>query len=167
MRLVSDVNWENWFDDVSLVDKEMRDRSDFGAMDFPSRTLYRNAVEELARGSDQSELDVARSALTAAADPANPRDSVLADPGYFLIGPGRANFETGFGFKAPVLRRARVFVKSAGLGGYLGSILLVTAVLLLVLCSVRRWPRVHCCHASHSAGAFSGAGRCLKRHSRW
>ena len=69
MRLVSDVNWENWFDDVSLVDKELRDRSDFGAMDFPSRTLYRNAVEELARGSDQSELDVARSVLAAAANP--------------------------------------------------------------------------------------------------
>jgi cyclic beta-1,2-glucan synthetase len=133
MRLVSDVNWENWFDDVSLVDKELRDRSDFGAMDFPSRTLYRNAVEELARGSDQSELDVARSVLAAAANPAVPRESAQADPGYFLIGAGREDFEAGLNFKAPVLRRARLLVKSAGLGGYLGSILLLTAVLLLVL----------------------------------
>ncbi len=32
-------------------------------MDFPTRNLYRSAIEELARGSELSELDIAERAL--------------------------------------------------------------------------------------------------------
>jgi cyclic beta-1,2-glucan synthetase len=49
LRLISDVNWEIWFDSVSLVDKLLRTSSNYVEMDFPSRTIYRTAVEELAR----------------------------------------------------------------------------------------------------------------------
>ncbi len=115
MRLISDVNWEIWFDSVSLVDKLLRDFSDYSEMDFASRTLYRNAVEELARGSHVGELAVAQRAL----------DLRGSDPGQHLIGPGRTAFENSLQFKPPPLRRMRMAVRSAGLKGYLGAQLVV------------------------------------------
>ena len=51
MRLISDVNWPDFFEDTSLVDAVLREGSDFASMDFPTRTLYRTAIEQLARGS--------------------------------------------------------------------------------------------------------------------
>ncbi len=130
MRFVSDVNWENWFDGVSLIDRELRERSEFGEMDFPSRTLYRTAVEDLSRGSHHDELEVARYALNEAAKAAGQNNLAMRDPGYFLIGPGRADFEAQLKFKPPLLRRVRVVLKTLGLPGYLGAISLVTVAAL-------------------------------------
>ena len=135
MRYVSDVNWENWFDGVSLVDRELRDRSDFGEMDFPSRTLYRTAVEELARGSAHDELEVTRLALDNAASSSGIDSEAGRDPGYFLIGPGRTEFEQHLKFRPPLLRRVRMTLKAMGLAGYIGMIALVTLALLWAMIS--------------------------------
>ena len=63
MRLISDIDWADFFERVSLVDARLGEHDGFAAMDFPSRNLYRSAIEELARGSDLSELEVAERAL--------------------------------------------------------------------------------------------------------
>ena len=122
MRFISDVNWEVWFDSVSLVDKLLRTSSNYTAMDFPSRTIYRTAVEELARGSETNEIDVAQKALALGGD----------DPGHHLIGNGRAALEHTLNFKPPTLRRLRMSIRSAGLRGYVGGFLLLTFVALFV-----------------------------------
>ena len=51
MRLISAVDWAEFFESVSHVDAVLRADSDFAAMDFPTRDRYRDAIEELARGS--------------------------------------------------------------------------------------------------------------------
>jgi hypothetical protein len=56
MRLMSAVDWAEFFESVSLVDAALRAGSDFAAMDFPTRDCYRHAIEALARGSGHSEL---------------------------------------------------------------------------------------------------------------
>ena len=66
MRLISAVDWTEFFESVSLVDAALRADSDFAAMDFATRDRYRHAIEELARGSGQPELEVARHAIAAA-----------------------------------------------------------------------------------------------------
>ena len=63
MRLISELDWAEFFESVSLVDEELRAGSDFAAMDFPTRDRYRRAIEKLARGSAHSEIDVARAAI--------------------------------------------------------------------------------------------------------
>ena len=65
MRLMSAVDWAELFESVSLVDATLRADSDFADMDFPTRDRYRHAIEELARGSRHSELEVARRAIRA------------------------------------------------------------------------------------------------------
>ncbi len=121
MRLISDVNWEVWFDSVSLVDKLLRTSDNYAAMDFPSRTIYRTAVEDLARGSQSHELDVAQQAL----------DLGGIDPGQHLIGSGRPALEQSLKFKPPLLRRLRTGLRSAGLPGYLGAAILLAGLALL------------------------------------
>src|ERR1700693_1078236 len=63
MRLISELDWTEFFESVSLVDEELRAGSDFAHMDFPTRDRYRRAIEELARGSARSEIGVGREAI--------------------------------------------------------------------------------------------------------
>ncbi len=66
MRLVSTLDWAKIFESVSLVDAALRAGSHFAEMDFPTRDRYRHAIEDLARGSGRTELDVAQRAIAAA-----------------------------------------------------------------------------------------------------
>ena len=130
LRFISDVNWEVWFDSVSLVDQLLRTHPNYGEMDFSSRTIYRTAIEELSRGSNHGELTIAQRAIDQAAPLNEAGNAAAHDPGYILIGPGRAKFKSDLGFKPPLLRRLRTAVRTMGLPGYLGSIALLTIVAL-------------------------------------
>lgn len=135
MRLISDIDWAELFESVSLVDARLRDGCGYAQMDFPTRNLYRSAIEQLARGSPASELEIADLALaTARASAAGTADAAQAervgDPGYHLIAEGRRAFERVIGFRAPArLRLSRLNI-ALGIGGYVGAILLVTLALL-------------------------------------
>jgi cyclic beta-1,2-glucan synthetase len=135
MRLISDIDWATLFENVSLVDARLRAGSAFAGMDFATRNLYRSAIEQLARGSAKSEIEIAEQALLAAHDaPIGDTEPAAAerigDPGYHLIAEGRRAFERRIGFRAPFRLRINRFNIRLGLGGYVGAILLATAALL-------------------------------------
>ena len=149
MRFMSAVDWAEFFESVSQVDAVLRANSNFAAMDFPTRDRYRHAIEELARGSGHTEIEVARLAIAAAerAAPEGPsRDGATVrreqDPGYYLISRGRHAVETELGFRAPFRDRIVRANAAAGILGYLGTIALVSAIILalplFVLGGVRR-----------------------------
>ncbi len=149
MRLVSDVDWTELVESVSLVDDLLQSGSDFASMDFPTRNLYRSAIEGLARGSKLTELEIARAALIAAADPKHQAcrqddgvDSRERDPGYHLIAGGRPTFERTVGFRAPMRSWLVRFNTKIGIGGYIvGVIIVATIVLLLPLIALGE-PRI-------------------------
>src|SRR5260221_7229820 len=90
MRMISEIHWAEFFANVSLVDAELRAESEFEAMDFATRNLYRRAIERLARGCGRTELDVTRRAIECAKMAAQrSADGKLSDrerePGYYLI----------------------------------------------------------------------------------
>src|SRR5216110_2098143 len=118
---------------VSLVDEVLRAGTTYRAMDFVTRDRYRHAIEELARGSGRSELDVAREAVlhaTRAGSGDDPHDARRDDPGYYLIAKGRRALELALGFRAPVTRRLfRAYVASAT-PGYLGTIVILSGLIL-------------------------------------
>jgi cyclic beta-1,2-glucan synthetase len=149
MRLMSELDWTVFFESVSLVDETLRAGSDFAAMDFASRDTYRHAIEALSRGSSHTELDVARESLERASrspepepEPEQERGGVRApnaedvpdhrrrDPGYYLVGGGRRQFERELGFHPSVGLRLRRAFKDAATLGYLGTALVLTAALL-------------------------------------
>ena len=138
MRLISDVDWPELFEKVSLVDETLRSGSGFADMDFPTRNLYRSAIEELARGSELSELEIARAALLASSAGAGPLDAVGEgdagargrDPGYHLIAGGRRALEQKIGFRAPLRSWFGRFSARAGLGGYIAGVLAVGGLVI-------------------------------------
>ncbi|MBX9943670.1 MAG: glycosyl transferase, partial [Reyranella sp.] len=141
MRLVSDVDWAKLFEAVSPVDDVLRAGSAFADMDFATRNLYRTAIEQMARGTQLGEPEIARRALAAAASsPATAdADARRRDPGYHLIGGGRAAFERSLKFRPPGLALRRRFA-TAGIVGYVGSVAVTAGVILflplLVLASI-------------------------------
>jgi cyclic beta-1,2-glucan synthetase len=133
MRRMSDVDWTEIFEHVSVVDTVLADGCGFAEMDFPTRNLYRTAVEELARGSGLSELEVARRAVLAgaqAAPDAPEGEARLADPGYYLCAGGRVEFEAAIGFRPRLQVVFGRFYRALGIGGYIGAGALVAALLL-------------------------------------
>lgn len=135
MRRISDVDWTEIFERVSVVDGVLADGCGFAEMDFPTRNLYRTAVEELARGSGLSELEIARRAVLAGAQAvagSPEHDGRQADPGYYLCAGGRQAFETAVGYRPPLAVVFGRFYRALGIGGYIGAGGLV-AMLLLAL----------------------------------
>jgi cyclic beta-1,2-glucan synthetase len=130
MRLISSIDWALLIESVSLVDARLRNASGFAEMDFASRNLYRSAVEQLARGSPCSELQVVEHALAACQHGAEARQ---ADPGYHLIAEGRLALEATLGFRPSArLRLTRLHIR-LGLGGYVGAQLTIALLLLALL----------------------------------
>ncbi|HWT31871.1 MAG TPA: glycosyl transferase, partial [Propylenella sp.] len=148
MRLISDIDWAELFESTSLVDEALREASAFAAMDFSTRNLYRSAIEQLARGSSSSELEIADLALRASqAGAAETADAAKAeragDPGYHLIGQGRVELERTIGFRPPPRLRISRFSVRLGIGGYVAAILLIASALVGVALWALWNPAVH------------------------
>jgi cyclic beta-1,2-glucan synthetase len=138
MRLISWFDWAGFVEDVSLVDEVLGVEGSFAEMDFATRDRCRHSVEELARSSGRSEIDVARAAAemaragqsTEEVDPS--RADRLHDPAYYLISSGRLALESALPARVPSLRRLkRAYVRGAT-GAYLATLALATAVALSV-----------------------------------
>src|SRR5882724_9481358 len=126
LRIMATFDWRDFFEKTSLVDRLFRAESEFGAMDFATRDRYRHAVEDLARGSGRSEINVAGQALTLAGN----RERRTEDLGYYLISKGRPSLEHAMGYRVSLRHRLiRAYMTSAT-WSYLGSIGIVTAFLL-------------------------------------
>jgi cyclic beta-1,2-glucan synthetase len=151
MRWMSSIDWLEFFESVSLVDKVLRAAPGFAAMDFVTRNEYRTQIELLSRRSRRSEIEVAREAVRLARKAARAKerpDAVAAelphgepqlpgiperaeeDPGYYLLSRGRRAFERQLGFRVPLGIRIRRAYRALATSGYLGGIVALTALLI-------------------------------------
>ncbi|MBL8900804.1 MAG: glycosyl transferase [Planctomycetes bacterium] len=145
MRLSAEVDWVEFFESVSGVDARLREHSAFGTFDLATRDRYRHAIEELARRSARTELEVAELALQAAnrARSESAQDSAHDLPsddqasrarrselGYYLIAKGRERFEIEMGYRVPLRARLLRLRRAMGIFGYLGCVLLLTGLCL-------------------------------------
>jgi cyclic beta-1,2-glucan synthetase len=138
MRLTSSFDWQEFFESVSLVDEILRSSSNFAEMDFATRDYYRHAIEDLSRGTSHSEIEIARRAVQRAkrasvSSNGNKQevDDRRADPGYYLIAQGRLSFEREIGYRVQWRKRLLRWYVRAAVPGYLGTIFLMTAIILL------------------------------------
>src|SRR5712691_2686209 len=137
MRLMSTFDWAEFFESVSLVDAILQADTDFAALDFATRDRYRHAIEELSRGSQHAELEVARRTVLqakrcrvvtqGASDlPGDRRE----DPGYYLIAQGRGAFERELSFRVPIKTWLLRFYVAQATPRYLGTIAVVSGLIL-------------------------------------
>ena len=129
MRLLTSMDWAQYFEDVSVVDEILRAGSGFAEMDFPTRDLYRHAIEQLSRGSGLSEVEVARRVVSTAR---RAPDSRRQDPGYYLISAGRIGFEKALHYKIRLRQRLLRLYISWATPAYLGSLLFATLLFLSI-----------------------------------
>jgi cyclic beta-1,2-glucan synthetase len=140
MRLMSDVDWAEFFESVSLVDEVLNSSTQFGAMDFATRNLYRNAIEEMGRGSHLSELQIAKQVLLAAAGATTARER---DPGFHLIAEGRRTLEHAIGFLASWRTWPSRIAFTVGAGDYVAAIGFTSALILSIPLSLLQQSGVH------------------------
>jgi cyclic beta-1,2-glucan synthetase len=137
MRLMTDFDWQEFVEGISLPDQILRSDTNFAEMDFATRDSYRHAIEDLSRGSRHSELEVAeyvvhriKRARAESSGNGRPCEDRRADPGYYLISSGRQALEHELGFRVPWKSRLlRLYMRSA-VAGYLGTIALGTALIV-------------------------------------
>jgi len=135
-RLIADVDWTALFERMSPVDDILTANSNFAGMDFPTRNLYRSAIEELTRGSKHSELTIAERAVRLAQAAAGKNTSGLecreADPGHYLIGAGRATFERMVNCKSSLREWIWRIYQSMGVLGYAATVAMAELILLII-----------------------------------
>jgi cyclic beta-1,2-glucan synthetase len=103
LRLCSTLDWSQYFESVSLVEQVLKrdPASVHSSMDFLSRDRYRQAVEELADSSGESQLRVALRAVESARQAAETGSTAsrAAHVGYHLIGKARRDLEIDLAYR--------------------------------------------------------------------
>jgi cyclic beta-1,2-glucan synthetase len=136
MRLLSTLDWKDFFEQVSLIDPELAKdpAAVYARMDFATRDRYRHVIERISKGAKKSELEIARAALqmAEAARAAN-EDPSHAHVGYFLVDKGVARLEAEVAYRPRLSERAlRTIERHASLA-YLGTFALITALIVTLL----------------------------------
>ncbi|MFC4670476.1 GH36-type glycosyl hydrolase domain-containing protein [Seohaeicola nanhaiensis] len=124
LKTLGDINWADWFETVSRVDRLLRQDADFARLDRSTRNDYRNTVERIASRSDFSELDVARKALELADD---------QGPGLLLTGARVPDLEAACGYRAGVGVRFLRAWRKLGWMGIFGPALALTVLIGLLM----------------------------------
>ncbi len=147
MRAISSIDWRDLFEGVSTVDAILRVGGNFASLDFDTKELYRHAIEDLARGSPYSEIEITNRAVQAAEQAGRDAKSGTAtgalkdeaaaarsaDPGYYLIAKGRQAFEATIRYRVPLSSRLVRANTAVGVSGYLGIVAVVTVLILLMV----------------------------------
>src|SRR5207302_7419740 len=87
MRLLSTLDWKDFFETVSLIDPELaKDPAKvYSRMDFATRDRYRHVIERISKGTKKSEPDIARAALRMAEEAGSSGEDIShSHVGYFL-----------------------------------------------------------------------------------
>lgn len=130
MRLISAFDWRDFFESVSLVNEALNVNPIFTAIDSATQDQYLHALEELAKGSRHSEIDIAKKLITIIDEYQNHRNHIIeerkTDPGYYLISHGRRTLERKLEFKPSLHRRLKDFYTTHAKIAYSSSISVLT-----------------------------------------
>ena len=135
MRLISDVDWTELFERISLVDDVLAAGSALSrdgfpdAQSLPQRHRGTGARLQPHRTRHRAQRRPGGKGAAASATPAW-RKSRQGDPGYHLLAGGRRAFEAAIGFRPPLRTWPGRLSRALGIGGYVGAIAVVAAVLL-------------------------------------
>jgi cyclic beta-1,2-glucan synthetase len=137
LRLLATQDWKSFFENTNLVERALRDdpAGAYAGMDFETRNLYRNTVEELAIGSKANEATIAQMAIELARNGLRPREQHV---GFYLVGRGRPTLESQLGYQAPIRRRFLTWLYRHALPTYLGGIGALTALLCFAAAAYTR-----------------------------
>ena len=129
LRLIDDIDWTVWFEEVSGIDRLMREHTDFAALDSPSRDAYRRTIEHLAERSGRQEHEVALKAVEMAEGAADAPAGERPDIGRLLVGPDRRTLERAIGYRPTFGERVHRAVRRSGWLGVVVPVVAMTGLL--------------------------------------
>ena len=141
MRLLGTLDWIGFFEHINRAEQILR-RDPAGVyteMDFASRNRYRSVIERIAKGTQQSDQVVAQSVLDICEKQSF--DGARHDPlrmhvGYWLVGPGAAEFERHQGYRRPTTREIAETLLHYPHATYFGTLTVLMLVLVSTLVAV-------------------------------
>jgi cyclic beta-1,2-glucan synthetase len=138
MRLLSTLDWRDFFESVSLVDPLLSEdpAGVYARMNFQTRDRYRHVIERIAKRTGADELEVARGALrlAAGAHAQPPQDIGRAHVGAYLIGEDVVRLEQIFRYRPRPRERVVRSVLRHPTFFYLGALPLLTSLVVAALC---------------------------------
>ena len=142
LRVLSVIDWRGFVETQSAVEHILQEdpAGIHGRMHFNTRDQYRHVVEEVARKSAFTEVDVARTAIELARQGAAGADvdNRAGHVGFYLIDQGIADLKGRVKVRSTVLDMIRGLGLRLPLSLYLGSIALVSVIICAVLLAKTR-----------------------------
>lgn len=129
LRLLDDVDWLAWFEQVSVVDRELRTTPHYRRLDKATRNAYRDTIERIGRRGDGEEIEVARAALRIAGADGD-------DLGHILLGSRRVELEAVCAYRYRAREHLAAAYRRAGWLGVALPMLGLTVVALWALAQV-------------------------------
>jgi cyclic beta-1,2-glucan synthetase len=133
------IDWKKFFESHAQVEKILQ-KDPLGiyqSMDFDTRDLYRKKIEFLAEHSNLDEKKIAQFAIDLADRPEQPSERTR-HVGFYLLDDGAQELQEKIDFKPDLSGRLRQFFFENNTAFYLGSILLLTALVILALILITR-----------------------------
>ena len=144
LRFLGTMDWREFVETMSAVEQTLRcDPADtYGKMDFATRDNYRHIVENLAKRSSHTEVQVAEQALELARENRVPAQGGLdlrtRHIGYYLVGSGLPALEKRLQVRSAPGAALSTLGRAAPLATYLGAIVVFTA-LFTVTVTLTAW----------------------------
>lgn len=129
LRTVATFTWRTFVDRTSVVEKTLRrDPSRFYArMDFETRDRYRDAIEQIARGTSLEQWEIAEAALTLARQAERDGDvQHRTHIGYYVVDNGRQALHKAVGFRSSIKERLKFRLRRYRVALYLFAVLAVS-----------------------------------------
>jgi len=137
LRVLSDISWFELVSMTSIVERVLAEdpAGVYLRMDVETRNRYRAVIEEFARRTKCGEVEIAERAVSHSCSPESQSgdslDSERSHVGYWLVDSGRAEFKRLIGYRPRLRDRVFQLIKWNTTVAYLGSLLLVTAAILI------------------------------------
>jgi cyclic beta-1,2-glucan synthetase len=126
MRLLSKIDWHDFFEDVSLVDPVLcKDPAAvYGIMDRATRDSYRKVIERISKRTTFSEIQVAQKAIELAQKQISEASEDLRKRhvGYHLLEDGVFELELVLGYTPPIKEKIARFIDEDPTYIYFGSL---------------------------------------------
>ncbi|HOY21713.1 MAG TPA: glucoamylase family protein [Cellvibrio sp.] len=132
LRFLGATDWRVFVETMSVVEQTLS--TDLGgiyrSMDFATRDSYRHVIDRLAKHSDMSEVEVARSAILLAgmdaASNGNHIQSHTEHVGFYLVDKGLERLEQAVNVRLPFMMTLRRWAGRFPLTLHVGAIILLT-----------------------------------------
>lgn len=126
MRLIAKIDWHDFFEDVSLVDKILNKDpvNAYSQMDRATRDSYRKVIERLFQRSGYNEMEIAQKAIDLASSVKSdsPADIRKKHVGYYLLDDGVLKLEKNLEYQSPLKEKIVRFIDEDPTFIYFGSL---------------------------------------------